>query len=50
MVSLQDFKTYPGPGETSILEKDGRLSTMPKSELNIAAYPLVSTRQILLLA
>lgn len=46
MVSLQDFKSYPGPGETSILEKDGRLSSMPVSEVQIGAYehPIVSSK------
>lgn len=47
MASLQDFKSYPGPGETSILEKDGRLSTMPVSEVHIGTYehPVVRSRQ-----
>lgn len=36
MVSLQDFSSLPLPGEVSICEQNGRLCTLPVSQINFA--------------
>ena len=36
MVSLNDFQSFPSPGEFSICEKDGRICTMPTADLNMS--------------
>lgn len=40
MVSFQDFHSVPKQGEVSICERDGRLCTLPLSELNVSQYNL----------
>lgn len=35
MVSLQDFSSFPKPGEISLYEKDGQLCSLPVSEVDL---------------